>query len=327
MFRGLTNEGAFGIVFAMKKLLIFMFFVSLTLNAYPFWIWSPKTKKWKNPTQSPLPTPQLQLERAVDEFDAQQYKVAMKELRKIIVNYPDAREAAEAQYYIGRCWEELKNPYQAFLAYQKVIASYPNSLRIQEIVEREYKIGEYFLEKEPQQWLGMSIYDFVEHPSLEIFGTIVDEVPYSPYAAPAQYKRGLLLAKLGRYQEAKDEFQKVLDNYPESEWAQAAKYQLAISSAHASGGVDYDDTSRKEAIAGFSEFLKKHPDTQLTQEAEEHFKKLREQDAQKNFDIAQFYARQHKKESAIIYYKMVIDNFPETTYAQEAQKALKSLEQ
>jgi TolA-binding protein len=200
----------------IRKIFIFAFLVFFSFNAYSFWIWSPKTQKWKNPKYSPLATPFLQFKEAEKYFNEKLYKEAHREFKKLLINYPDSKEAAEAQYYLGRCLEEMNQPYAAFLEYQKVIESYPNSKRINEIVEREYNIGEYFLNREPKKWLGVSLYDLVEHPSIEILRKIVDKTPYSPCAPKAQYKLGLLFMQLGRYEEAKDAFQKVIDSYPEN---------------------------------------------------------------------------------------------------------------
>ena len=251
----------------MKKLLIFLILIFISKESYSFWVWSPKTQKWKNPQLSPLATPGLQFDKAMKEFDAKRHRSALTEFKKVLTRYPDSYQAPEAQYYLGRCWEEMSKPYQAFLEYAKIIDAYPNSKRIQEAVEREYNIGEYFLNREPKKWLGISFYDLADHPSLEIFNKIVASAPYSRFAPHAQYKLGILLINLGRYDEARDAFQKVIDNYPESDLVGAAKYQLATSSVKASMGVDYDDTYRKEAMDNFEEFLKKHGEVKVSQEA------------------------------------------------------------
>jgi len=183
----------------IKRITLFLILVSFSLNAYSFWIWSPKTQKWKNPKYSPLATPYLQFKEAVKLFDKGSYSDAHREFKKLLVNYPDAKEAADAQYYLGRCLEKMDKPYDAFLEYHKVVDSYPNSQRISEIIEKEYNIGEYFLNREHKQWLGLSLYDFVEHPSIEIFRKIVDKAPYSEYAPRAQYKLGILFMHLARY--------------------------------------------------------------------------------------------------------------------------------
>jgi outer membrane assembly lipoprotein YfiO len=288
--------------------------VSFSLNAYSFWIWSPKTQKWKNPKYSPLATPYLQFKEAVKLFDKGSYSDAHREFKKLLVNYPDAKEAADAQYYLGRCLEKMDKPYDAFLEYHKVVDSYPNSQRISEIIEKEYNIGEYFLNREHKQWLGLSLYDFVEHPSIEIFRKIVDKAPYSEYAPRAQYKLGILFMHLARYEEARDSFQKLIDSYADSEWATPAKYQLAIATSKAFPGADYDSSYLKEATERLDEFIKNHPDAKISSEAEEQLKELRNREAKKDFDTAEFYEKQGQYKSAIIYYKKIIDNYEDSDY-------------
>ncbi|UCC95130.1 MAG: outer membrane protein assembly factor BamD [Candidatus Omnitrophota bacterium] len=311
----------------MKKTTIIFIFLLLSANfdAYAFWIWSPKTKKWKNPQYSALATPYLQYREALKHFENKDYKKAYKEFKKLLIHYPDAKKAAEAQYYLGLCLEELGKPYDAFLEYQKVIDSYPNSTHINEVVERQYHIGEHFLNRSPKRWLGVSYYDFVDHPAIEIFTRIVEKTPYSPYASKAQYKLGLLFLKLGRYEEARDAFQKVTDSYPDSQWAIPAKYQLAITIAKIFPGEDYDSSPIEEAQKRLDEFIQAHPDAEISSVAEEQLDTLRNKEAKKNFEIAEFYARQQKFNAARIYYEVVVKNYPESQYAQEAHSKLREL--
>ncbi|MCK4809318.1 MAG: outer membrane protein assembly factor BamD [Candidatus Omnitrophica bacterium] len=309
----------------MKKILFFLIICFFVQEAHAFWIWSPKTKKWKNPELSALATPKFQLDKAMKWFEAEKYKVSVREFRKVLIHYPDSREAAEAQYYLGRCRGELKKPYQAFLEYQKVIDTYPNSQRIQEIIERMYNIGEYYLNREPTKWLGMDLSSLTEHPSIEIFKKIIDAAPYSEYAPQVQYKLGLLFISLSRFEDASDIFQKLIDNYPENKWAKAAKYQLAISASKASPGVDYDDTRRKQAIDNFNEFVEKYPEADFSANAQNKLRILKEKEAKKNFDIACFYERQKKIRSAVIYYEIIVNDFGDTSYAKKAKESLLKL--
>lgn len=305
----------------IASVLLFTVFFAIP-DGYGFWIWSPKTKKWKESRLSLAVTPKQQLDKGVNKFQAKDYVEARKEFEKILKHYPDAFEASEAQYFIGRCLHEQGKPYQAFLEYQKVVDTYPNSSRIQEVIEQEYNIGEFFLTREPKKWMGISFYDLVEHPSLEIFAKVVENAPYSEYAPRAQYKLGVLYSSLGRYSEANEAFQKLIDNYPQSEWAEAGKYQLAASGVKASAGVAYDDSFRKEAMERFEDFVENHPEAELSEKASEHLTNLREEEAGKNYDIAVFYEKNGKLESALIYYKFVIDSFYDTSYSKQAKEGL-----
>ncbi|UCD15888.1 MAG: outer membrane protein assembly factor BamD [Candidatus Omnitrophota bacterium] len=309
----------------MRKIAILIIISLISFNGYCFWIWSPKTKKWKNPKYSALVTPYLQYREAQKYFDTKRYKVALTKFKKLIVNYPDAFEAAESQFFIGRCLQELNQPYQAFLEFKKVLISYPNSQRINEVIERQYRIGEYFLGREPKRWLGVSMYDFVEHPAIEIFKTIVDKVPYSEYAPVSQYKLGVLLMDLVRFQESREAFQKVIDDYPDSEWALPSRYQLAVATAKAFPGGGYDSSALEEATRRLDEFIKKHPEAKVVSAATDKLAELRNKEAKKKFDIAKFYEKQKKYKSAVVYYKTVLDEYPDSDYVSEARGKIEEL--
>lgn len=311
----------------MKKVFILaVILLFLPQAAYPFWIWSPKTNKWKNPQNSPLATPYLQYKKALRIFEEADYKEAYYEFRKLLIHYPDAKESAEAQFYLAFCLEKIDKPYEAFLQYQKLIDTYPNSQRINEVVEKQYNIGEFFLNRDAKKYLGVSFYDFVEHPSIEIFQTIVFKVPYSEYAPQAQYKLGMMFTKLGRYDEARDAFQKVIDDYPDSEWATPAKYQTALATVKAYPGADYDSSYVKDAARRLDEFIQEHPQAQISSSAEDQLGELRNREAKKNFDIAAFYELQNQYKSAIVYYRKVIIQYPDSDYYGEALKKIEQLQ-
>lgn len=309
-------------VLILILIFIFLFFFP---RGYTFWIWSPKSKKWRNPRYSPLASPQAQLKLALDLFKKKNYSQALKEFRKLVIHFPDAKEVPEAQYYIGRIYEELQNMYQAFKEYQRVIDSYPYSKRINEIVERQYKIGEYFLKKERKKWLGFSVEELFEHPSIEIFKKVIQNAPYSEYAQSAMYKLGLLYKNLARYQEAIEIFKELIEKYPDSRWVEPAKYQLALCSVKVSLGPDYDQTLTREAKKKFQEFIAEHPEAEFSQKALQEISRLKEKEIKKYLKIAEFYKKQKEFKGAAIYYRYILKHYPETLWAEKARKSLEEI--
>lgn len=297
-----------------------------SFNAYSFWVWTPKDKKWKNPKSEALASPYLKYKESLKLFDEGDYKNAYKGLKYFIARYPDAKEAAEVQYFIGGCLEKLDKHNDAFLAYQKLIISYPNSQRINEAIERQYNIGEYFLNRDSKKMLGMSVYDFVEQPAIDIFKKIVKTVPFSEYASKAQYKLGVVLSKIGRYDSARDAFQKVIDDYPESEWATPSKYQLALAAAKSFTGADYDSSNLEDATERLDEFINKNPKAEITSDAVEQLKNLRNTEANKIFNIGDFYEKQDKYIAAIKYYRKVVKNYSESSYYKISLQRIDDLE-
>jgi outer membrane assembly lipoprotein YfiO len=129
-----------------------------------------------------------------------------------------------------------------------------------------------------------------------------------------------------RYYEAEDAFNKVISNYPTSEWADAAKFQLAACRAAVSRGPDYDQGAAKEAENKFEEFVREHPDAVLSREAELNIKELRNKEAEANYNTARFYEKQGAYEAAKIYYEDVISNHEETTWSAKAMERLRVIE-
>jgi len=311
----------------MKRIIFLAVFASLVLAAspaYPYWIWTPKTGKWVNPKTAVRSTPKDQFEFAKQLYDAKNYEDAKREFKKLLKSYPKSAEAAESQYYLGLIEEDQGKLYQAYQAYQKVIDKYPFSTRIQEIIEREFKIGEAFMAGEKRKAMGLELP--VENPSIEIFGKVIENSTYGPLAAKAQYKLGLVLKGLNRYYEAEEAFNKVISNYPDSEWVDAAKFQIASCRQAVSRGPAYDQGASKEAQEKFEQFVREHPDASLSQEAEKNITELREREIEGNFNIGRFYEKQRDYNAARIYYQEIIDNSPNSKWAAQAAERLQLIE-
>jgi len=166
----------------------------------------------------------------------------------------------------------------------------------------------------------------VENPAIEIFTKVIENSTYGPLAPKAQYKLGLVLKGLMRYYEAEEAFNKVISNYPNSEWVEAAKFQIASCRASVSRGPDYDQGATKEAKQKFEDFLKEHPDAVLSRDAEKNINQLKEKEAQSNYNIGRFYEKQMAYEAAKIYYNDVVSNYPDSAWAAKALERLQVME-
>lgn len=311
----------------MKRLIIItsgFILLSALSPAQAYWIWTPKTGKFINPKTMAKPTPKEQFDFAKGLYEEKKYEDAKREFKKLLKAFPKSFEASEGQYYLGLTEEAQGNLYEAFLAYQKVIDKYPFSERIQEINEREYKIAEIFMSGEKRKALGVALP--VENPAIEILTKVIENSTYGPFAPKAQYKLGLVLKGLLRYYEAEDAFNKVISNYPNSEWVEPATFQIAECRAAVSRGPDYDQGAMQEAKEKFEEFVKEHPEAALSSKAQESISQLKEKEAQASYNIGLFYEKQKAHEAAKIYYNHTIDNYPDSPWAGKAQERLNIME-
>ena len=311
------------------KLLLIVTIISVSLllstaTSFSYWMWTPETKKWINPKYAPKDTPKEQLLYAMDLFETGEYRKALEEFKRLIAYYERSESAAEAQYYMGRSHEELQNPYHAFEAYQQVIERYPFSQRIDEVIEREYDIGERLFNGEKVKFVGMA-FKATSEQIIEVYKKIVSNAPYSQYAPMAQYRIGELNKRLHFYREAVEAFQRIVTDYPDSELADDAEFQVAICASAGSSDSAYDQKLTAKAMEKFEEFSRNHPDSEFVQEAKGEISELTEKKAKSLYETAEFYEKRRKYASAVIYYEDIVENFSTASVAPLAMEKVEIL--
>ncbi len=290
-----------------------------------FWMWTPETNKWINPKYAVKDTPQEQLQVGAALYEIGDYKAAIKEFEKLLKHYPRARQAPDAQYHIGLCFEGQKALYRAFKEYQMVIDKYPFSELSAEIVQRQYDIGLKLMEGGGDRNTFIQAVSGGDYDVIDVFRAVIKNAPYGDLASPAQYKIGLYLQEKKMYQESRDEFEKVINDYPDSEWSKAAKFQIAVSDSERSTDAQYDQKITKVAIEEFNEFVENYPDAELSAKAKEQIYELREKEAENNFVVARFYEKHKNYKAAKIYYQTVVDDFGNSSWASKALKKIREM--
>ena len=300
--------------------------VSAAVPVEAGWVWSPQTG-WVGPSGAVKDTPEEQLAHAMTFFEQKDYQRARIEFNKLIKQFPDSREAPEAQYYIGRSYEELADYYPAFQQYHKTIQTYPSSSRFDEILERIYQIGNFFLSGRKRRLLGTAAIIPARDKAVEVFQAIVEDGPFSQYGELAQYKLGLAHLALGEYEEAVSAFERLIDRYPHSSLVDDARFQLAQASLKGTFRPSYDQHPTDQAIDQLDQFVTENPSSDLSPEAVERLHTLREQRAAHEFEVAQFYERRKQWASARLYYETIVDKFAETAWAPKAAGRLQVIGQ
>ena len=309
----------------ITRVILLMLALGVSQPAEAAFVWSPQTG-WIGPGGAVKDTPQEQLDYALGFFTRKDYHHARIEFQKLLKRYKDSHEAAEAQYYIGRCREEEGDYYAAFLAYHKTIQVYPSTARFNELLERAYQMGNYFLSGKKRKVFGTAALLPARDKAAEIFQAIVDDGPFSQFGELAQYKLGLAHLALGDYEQAVSAFEQLIDRYPKSPLVDDAKFQLAQASLKGTFKAGYDQHPAQEAIQSLDQFVQEHPAHDLTSQAIERIQVLRERRAEHEFQIAQFYERQKLPGSALIYYQEIVDQFAGTAWAPKAAARLQALE-
>jgi len=257
-------------------------------------------------------------------FDEKKYKRAAEEFTRLVAYFKDSDLAPEAQYYAGRAYEEANKFYPAFNAYQKTIEVYPFTKRIDEIIERQYNLGNTLYRKYGGILMGKEIMTDLER-AVEIFRTVRKNAPFGEYGDQAQFMIGQCYKKSEQYDGAKGAFQELIDEYPRSHLADKAEYEVAQCTYLASLKPDYDQELTDDAIKEFKKIAKNKEDSHASKEVEDALFLLEDKKAQSLFNVAKFYEKQKRYKSARIYYEEVLKKYSWSSFAKLARERLKDI--
>ena len=303
-------------------ILFFIFCLSVfTFEAQAFWVWTPKLNKFINAKKLPKDTPQEQFKHAMKLFEKKEYKLAAEEFTILTKHFKDSHLAPEAQYYAGRSYEEQGKAYPAFQAYQKTVDTYPFTKRIDEIIEKEYNLGNVLYKKHLGKLMGKEIMTDLERAA-EIFEKAKENAPFGEYADKAQFRIGECYKKSEQYNEAVKAFRKLMDEYPKSPLSEKAEYEIAQCAYLASLKSDYDQELTDDAIEGFEKIAKDRDGLLLSGQAPETIFLLEEKKAENLFKTAQFYESQKHYKSAAIYYEEILEKYPRSSFGDPARANL-----
>lgn len=239
--------------------------------------------------------------------------------------FPDSPLAQNAIMALGEVQEKMKKYNKAAASYQQIIELYPQSPYTDEVLERQYKIGNLFLSGVRGKILNLAILPSVPQ-AIKVFTQVTENGAFSEYGRKAQFQLGLAHKKKGAMKEAIAAFQKYIDNYPTAALVSEAYFQIAEISYRRSIRRNNDRKLFQEATQNLRDFLRRYPDTADTERINEMLLNLANRDAQSIYDIAMYYEQASYLDSAIVYYKDVVKQYPNTQWAEKARKRLKTFE-
>jgi len=251
--------------------------------------------------------------RAVSTYDNKDYKGALKQFKKMQKEYPMSKHAVRGWEYIAQCENVLGDKYASFEAYQKIWDNHKSFKKLSTITKNQMTIADDFFKLKRYKL------------SIEIYSKILQNAPYSGYAAAAQYSIANALVKREDYFAAKEEFRKLIKNYPMSQYVDDAAFNLGYVDYLQSVGKDYDQTETTQSIIAFRQFIHEFPSSPKVYEAQKYIQKLRNRKAASLFRTGEYYENIRAPKAACISFKQVIEQYPDTDYADQARKRINKI--
>src|ERR1041385_8542505 len=142
--------------------------------------------------------------------------------------------------------------------------------------------------------------------------------PSQPELAQIRYYLAECWFQLGDQVQAAADFRKVADEFSTTEYAPVALLRAGDANLRLWHGPELDPTFGETALAIYQELTGRYPDSDAAARARPHVKRLENQFAEKTYKTGIFYLRRKAFDSAIIYFKDVIANYPNSARAPDA---------
>lgn len=302
----------------MRKIIIFLLTVPLSFIIlhifykdnclYAKLVWSKETG-WIDTDTLRRETPHQRFEYATALMIDGKYASAANEFQNIVDEYPDSELAEPAQFNAGHAYYLAREYKKAFQALDKLLGKFPGTRRRGEVLEKTYRIASTQMEESPRKAISM-------------FEKIIERNPLGPLAVDAQIKIAECHNRLMEYDEAVATYEKIIENYPHSEWVPYAQFQIPSCKFASTYYQDRNVGLLVQTREGYEEYLATNPGGPMVEESKKKLDEIRLLEAERTFNIAEFYYRRKESTSAAIYYKMVVQDYPGTIWAVKAEKTL-----
>jgi len=140
----------------------------------------------------------------------------------------------------------------------------------------------------------------------------------SPVMDAVYYWSAVAHLRQKQYDDARHEFERLYREFPRSAFAEEAYFRIAHMRYIQSLPSFRDQTETKEAMRLFNDYIDAYPAGVYADSARALFVSALNKLAQKEFNNADFYRKQREHEAALIYYRTVLAQYPESRYAPEA---------
>ena len=216
-----------------------------------------------------------------------------------------------------------------FEAIEKIINRYPGYMDYKELVDREYALGDAYFHgyADPAFWSLRFIPWLTDKDRMfDIYEAALKHAPFAPAGANARLRLAVRCFKKGDNEKALKLLKEIIRIYPETEAARYAMLELGNAFSEMSLAGDGDGKHFDEAMSIFREFKEKYPNLTENEWVKQCENKARNAYAERLHNIAQFYHREGRDESATAYLLEVMRRFPNTKSAAESEKLLTQLD-
>ncbi|MBL9117569.1 MAG: outer membrane protein assembly factor BamD [Verrucomicrobiaceae bacterium] len=259
--------------------------------------------------------------RAAELFaKAQRYNLrgapgdAVETLDALVKNYPKSRWAGAAQWEKASLYADNHEHADAFDACQLLIdhfpAYYEAALNLQYDLTKRVLARYEDLARHPDSTKPRSLEK--KQTLSEMLRAIIRNGPHYDRVAEAQYLLGVALEKEGKSEEARLQHESFSERHAKHELADDAAYQIAYIDYKAWKRMKGDaPQARRRAEMSLLYFLSRFPESAKAAQANGSLIEIQNAEMRELQRLAEFYENQGREKAAAIYYRSLVQRFPD----------------
>jgi len=243
---------------------------------------------------------------------------------RFLKKYPDDPRREEVMSLGGRA-EMIRGRYfKAYEWYDRQLTNYPNGQYAERALDRQFEIAEAFLAGK-KRWVLGTLPISARGDGLRILGRIAEHVPGSVLAEKALLRIADHHYRQKDYEDATLAYDHFLEMFGRSKQAPYATLQAARATFASFHGVRFDETPLLNAQQRFTVFRQRYPHEARRANVTGILERIHELRAEKSYETGRFYERTRRKVPAKFYYRLVMRDYPGTTWSDKARQRLTHL--
>ena len=238
--------------------------------------------------------------------DAGKVSRAIKLYDKTATRYPFAPSAGQARYRQAQLLEQQGEIEDAFEAYDKFLARFPGSNHYMAALNRQAAMAQSAADGDVKNsFLGIKTKLSLEK-TVAMLGKVRDHAPKSRASSKAQFTIGELYQAKRKTKESIEAYRQLVREQPDSPEAPEALFRIGKILMEDAERGNQNQANLDLAREAFNDYLIQYPGHSRNGEARNLISNLGGRDVQRSFDIAEFYLKTGKTESAKVYYRDIV---------------------
>jgi outer membrane protein assembly factor BamD (BamD/ComL family) len=264
------------------------------------------------------------LERFDDMIDHGRYRAVRGQLVNWLKANPQSPVRDRALFLMARALYGYGDRIRAFYYLDELMDTYPESRFFYPALELQFTIADRYLEGYKRRFLGVPMFK-AEDEAVEMLYRIQQRSPGSPLAERALLRTADYYYADQQYDIAADVYAAYARNYPRSPLTPRVRLRQGYSYLLQFRGPRFDATPVINAREQLSAVASEYPDLAAEEQVPELLERIDHAMAQKLYVTGDFYRRTRQPRGAAYLYQYLLERYPDTAYAEQAQAELDRL--